>query len=153
MAASPAHWSLPHKGKSEADLCISKISGRNEMIRYMVANSDAIINACFPTNQEISGKLQHAMTCYRTSMKLLNKHCTLTEEEMEHYQDLADEFFETWVEVFGAEGVTNYIHLIESGHMLYFLQQFGCLYLYSQQGWEATNTPKYLSTLLTWVRT
>jgi hypothetical protein len=56
---------------------------------------------------------------------------------MEIFQDLADEFFEIWVEIFGPEGVTNYIHLIGSSHMLYFLQHFGCLYLYSQQGWEA----------------
>jgi hypothetical protein len=39
--------------------------------------------------------------------------------------------------VFGMEGVTNYIHLLGSGHMHYFLQKYGCLYLYRQQGWEA----------------
>jgi hypothetical protein len=33
--------------------------------------------------------------------------------------------------------MTNYIHLLGSGHMKYFLENFGCLYLYSQQGWEA----------------
>jgi hypothetical protein len=45
--------------------------------------------------------------------------------------------FLNWIEVFGVEGVTNYIHLLGSGHMQYFIRKFGCLYLYSQQGWEA----------------
>jgi hypothetical protein len=135
-AVSPAHWSLPHDGKSEADLCISKIPGRNEMIHHMVAKSDNIINACLPGNQEISGKLQHAVNCYRGAMRLLNKHCNLTEDKVENFQNLADEFFKIWVEMFGPEGVANYIHLIGSSHMLYFLQQIGCLYLCNQQGWE-----------------
>jgi hypothetical protein len=41
---------------------------------------------------------------------------------MEQFQDNADKFFNLWVEVFGRDGVTNYIHLLGSGHMLYFLE-------------------------------
>jgi hypothetical protein len=41
------------------------------------------------------------------------------------------------VEIFGVEGVRDYLHLIGSGHMLFFLQQLGSLELYSQQGREA----------------
>jgi hypothetical protein len=44
-------------------------------------------------------------------MKLLNKHCDLSEEEMEQFHDHADDFFELWVEIFGVDGITNYIHL------------------------------------------
>jgi hypothetical protein len=56
---------------------------------------------------------------------------------MEQFQDNADKFFNLWVEVFGRDGVTNYIHLLGSGHMLYFLEWYGCLYLYRQQGWDS----------------
>jgi len=75
MEVSPAYWSLPHDGKSEAFLCISTITGRNGMIRHMVVQGDNVINVCLPGNQEISGKLQHAVNCYQGAMKLLNKHC------------------------------------------------------------------------------
>jgi hypothetical protein len=61
----------------------------------------------------------------------------LSEEDIALFQEHADDFFEDWIEVFGVEGVTNYIHLLGSGHMEYFLEKYGCLYLYSQQGWEA----------------
>ena len=36
-------------------------------------------------------------------------------------------------------GVTNYLHLIGAGHLLYYLKQYGNLYRLSQQGWEALN--------------
>jgi hypothetical protein len=36
--------------------------------------------------------------------------------------------------------VTNYIHVLASGHISYFLKKYGCLYLYSQQGWESLNS-------------
>jgi hypothetical protein len=58
-------------------------------------------------------------------------------KEMENFQDLVDNFFDIWVELFGAKGVTNYIHLFGSSHLQYFFEHFGCLYLYNQQGWEA----------------
>ena len=51
---------------------------------------------------------------------------------MELFQDNIDDFFEHWVEIYGEEIVTNYIHMLDAGHILYFLKKHGCLYLYSQ---------------------
>jgi hypothetical protein len=51
-----------------------------------------------------------------------------------------DDFFEIWVELFSNDGMTNYLHLLGSGHILYFLCKYKCLYIYSQQGWEALNS-------------
>jgi len=73
-------------------------------------------------------------------MKILTMHRALSDEEINYFQDLVDDFFETWVELFGAEGMTNYLHLLWSGHVFYFLQKYNCLYIYSQQGWEALNS-------------
>jgi len=70
---------------------------------------------------------------------LLQQHRILTADEIEIFQDCMDDFFELWVELYGEEGITNYIHLLGSGHILYFLKKHGCLYLYSQQGWESLN--------------
>jgi hypothetical protein len=50
-----------------------------------------------------------------------------------------DDFFELWIELFADKGLSNYIHLLGSGHILYFLNKYDCLYMYSQQGWEALN--------------
>jgi hypothetical protein len=32
-----------------------------------------------------------------------------------------------------------HLHMLGSGHLLYFIKQYGCLYLFSQQGWESLN--------------
>ncbi len=135
--ASPAHWALPHEGENDAELTVTKISGRNEMIRRMIKCSNTIIEATLPDDHELSAKLVRAVHSYRFAMKLLTKHCDLSEEELEQFQDHADDFFELWVKIFGVEGITNHIHLLGSGHMSFFLKNYGCLYLYSQQGWEA----------------
>jgi hypothetical protein len=103
----------------------------------MISHSDTIIQHAFPTGHPLQEKLIGAISIYRASTKILNVHHHLSDDEIESYQDLADDLFEFQVEIFGIDGITNYIHLIGAGHMQYFLTNYGCLYLYSQQGWEA----------------
>ena len=73
-------------------------------------------------------------------MQLLMLHRILTDDEQQQFQDLIDDFFEIWVDLFSTEGIKNYIHLLGSGHILFFLQRYKCLYIYSQQGWEHMNS-------------
>ena len=62
-----------------------------------------------------------------------------TPEELKTYQSHADEFFQIWVELHSRQGVTNYIHMVGSGHMYEYMKRWGNLTKYSQQGWEALN--------------
>ena len=39
----------------------------------------------------------------------------------------------------GLEGMTNYIHLLGSGHISYYLKKYRNLYRYSNQSWERLN--------------
>jgi hypothetical protein len=39
----------------------------------------------------------------------------------------------------GKEGVTNYIHMLSSGHIQYYMKIHRNLYKYPQQGWESLN--------------
>ena len=66
-------------------------------------------------------------------------HRKVTAEEIDLFQDHIDDFFDIWVQLFGREGLSNYFHLLGAGHIAYFLEKYDCLYLYSQQGWEALN--------------
>ncbi len=100
---------------------------------------DQIIEVAFQNNNDIGNKVLTACTKYQTAMKLLTSHRELSVEEIEHFQFLIDDFYEIWIEVFGSEGLTNYIHMLGSGHIMYFLKEYKFLYLYSQQGWEALN--------------
>jgi hypothetical protein len=107
------------------------------MIRRIIKQTDKILDASLPAGHLLQQQLSEAIHSYCMAIKLLNSHYLLSDDEIEQFQDSAIAFFENWIAVFGNEGVTNYIHLLGSGHMKYFLKEFGCLYLYSQQGWEA----------------
>jgi hypothetical protein len=50
-------------------------------------------------------------------------------------------FFYLYVEKSGAgkEGITNYLHMLGSAHIIYYMQIHRNLYKYSQQGWESMN--------------
>jgi hypothetical protein len=46
-------------------------------------------------------------------------HRDLNAEEQELFQDQIDVFYENWIELFGEEGIMNYIHILGSGYIAY----------------------------------
>ena len=73
-------------------------------------------------------------------MILLRKRDDFSNAEIASYQNHADKFFQAWVRLWQIEGITNYIHMIGSGHIADYLYKWKNLYRYSQQGWEAMNS-------------
>ena len=57
-------------------------------------------------------------------------------DELHHY---AAKFMYLYVTLTDGEGVTNYIHLLGSGHITYYLAKYRNIAKFSQQGWEALN--------------
>ena len=62
-----------------------------------------------------------------------------TKQEIDTFQDKMDIFLQLWVELHQHEGLTNYIHMLGSGHVKRYMQEWGNLNKYSQQGWESLN--------------
>ena len=69
-------------------------------------------------------------------MKILNTKRDLTDDEIWSYQRHADEFFAEWVDLHGKNGVTNYCHMIDAGHIMEYLLYWKNLTKHAQQGWE-----------------
>jgi hypothetical protein len=137
---SPSHRRLKHSKDSDGQLKLESLQVRNQTVRKMLDSIDIIVeDAVGESDDEFKTKMIFAIASYKEAMKILTTHQSLTEEEMERFQDKIDDFYEAWIDLFGEEGITNYIHLLGSGHMLYFLKKYGCLYIYSQQGWEDLN--------------
>jgi hypothetical protein len=69
------------------------------------------------------------------------------EDDITNFQLKIDDFFNAYVELSGAgkEGVTNYLYMLGSGHIKYYMKMHGNLYKYSQQGWESLNENVKLS--------
>ena len=76
---------------------------------------------------------------YRPLMVMARNPFDFTDEQVEEFQDMADDFFSKWLHRFGEKHVTNYIHMFGAGHMQYYLRTYRNLYRYSNQGWEALN--------------
>jgi hypothetical protein len=109
--------------------------------RYCIMGEmDTIIEDAWPSqNTELQRDLIRAVSKYRAAMQILMRHSKHSDDDIEEFQTLIDDFFAQRVDIFGHEGITNYIHMLGSGHIMYFMKKYGCLHLYSQQGWEALN--------------
>ena len=92
------------------------------------------------TDQARASLWMMALNNYRTAIILLRKRDDFTNTEIVTYQHHADRFFQAWVGLWQKEGITNYIHMIGSGHIADYLYKWRNLYRYSQQGWEAMNS-------------
>jgi hypothetical protein len=137
----PSQWKIPFKTESDGSVQIEPIQERNTVVCGMLNYVEKITQGAIPDSEEaFKAKLILACSNYSEAMKILTTHHALTEEEILHFQDLVDDFFEAWIDLFGNDGMTNYLYLLGSGHVLYFLRKYNCLYIYSQQGWEALNS-------------
>jgi hypothetical protein len=129
---SPPHWRLKHSKNAEGQIQIDPLQVRNQTARKMVQKIDVIAeDAVSDGDHAFKAKVVSAVGSYREAMKLLMMHRSLVNEKKKQFQDLIEDFYLQWIELFGEEGITNYIHLLGSGHMLYFLEWYNCLYIYS----------------------
>jgi hypothetical protein len=78
---------------------------------------------------------------YCRAIRIVRKKSEYTEDEIEEFQDLIDDFFILYIDEAGGgtEGVTNYLHMLASGHIKYYMTTHKNLYKFSQQGWESLN--------------
>ena len=117
---------------------IGKIKLINGKVRKIFPKLELLIDLCIAKDLE---KEQWAMAMghFRESMKIILKKEDLTNQEIFTYQQHADMFFKYWLALYGEEGITNYVHLVGSGHIGEYLFHWKSLYVHSQQGWEAFN--------------
>eukprot|EP00978_Attheya_sp_CCMP212_P019801 scaffold55883_cov53-Attheya_sp.AAC.2 len=72
-------------------------------------------------------------------MEKIRQKTDFTDVDIRQYQEQFDLFSQEWMDMYGLKGITNYIHLLSSGHMSDYLHKWRNLYLHSQQGCESLN--------------
>ena len=98
---APSQWKLPTK-KAGEPIAIGDVTGSNTFIRVMMSGVSKIIEAVIPVNEnDLRGKLVSANMQYSAAMELLTLHRPLLDEEINQFQNFADDFFEGWIAVFG----------------------------------------------------
>ena len=133
--ADPSFWRCPYDKNEKA---LAPITMDNNCARKVVDNLTLLIDKTVMDN---NCKMLWLISVnnYKNAMKLLRKEEDFTDDEIAKYQKYANLFFVNWVKIHTNTGVSNYIHMMGSGHFAEYLFKWRNLYRYSQQGWEAMN--------------
>jgi len=67
---------------------------------------------------------------YREVMSITCKWENFTDDEIEDFQDLIDEWYYQYINLLGLEGITNYIHLLGAGHLHFYFKKLRSLYCF-----------------------
>ena len=130
----PRQWVLPYdkESKSIAIICMD-----NVRIRKVVASFDNLLHVCLTNKNDIQ-RWKTCLSHYRQGYEILLRKENLDNSTIFEFQKQMDLFFADWVELHGENGVTNYAHMLGSGHIMEFLLHYKNLSAHSQQGWEGT---------------
>ena len=134
---SPSQWRFPLQ-QDESPKREGELKSNNNASRKLLTNSVKLIEISITDND----RKQLCMSCTNNmlpSLTLLRKKTDFTDDDIKKIQELFDEFFQRWVQLWGEKSITNYTHIYQSGHISELLFHWRNLYKHSQQGWEALN--------------
>jgi hypothetical protein len=132
---APSQWRFPLSDEGN----MGTLSMDNNRTRKLMDSIELIIEDSYPDSDGNKLRLLRCFPHYRAAIVILRKDTDYTEEEIKKFQEHIDEWFEDWISVYGREGCTNYTHMLSASHVMRYMQEWKCLYRYSQQGWEALN--------------
>ena len=134
-ADNPSHWECPRDdSKNEIGIiCLD-----NNRTRAVVNNIEDLVDVCI-IHPEKKDQWKHCLRNYRCAIEILRKKEEFSDGNIAAFQCKVDLFFQDWVKLLGIAGMTNYVHMLCSGHISDYLFRWRNLYAHSQQGWEAFN--------------
>ncbi len=88
-------------------------------------NIDNLIDHIFQHPDDAPKRLiwHSMMQKYNNAIRILRKKSEYSDDDIAHFQELIDDFFLSYIEDSGAgkEGVTNYLHMLASSHIKYYI--------------------------------
>jgi hypothetical protein len=133
---NPAHWQLPLEGDNVSDKKIGTICLCNNRTRKVVEDLWGLVQLCEPNSSRRTLWKESVIDNYVPAFKILRWKCNLSDEDIAAFQRHVDVWFQLWTKLHpGDLGITNYIHLLASGHIAEYLKYWRSLYPHSQQGW------------------
>ena len=133
---NPSQWKCPYDEKTST---LGPLSMENTKVRKVMNNLELLIEVSVP-DQDRQEKWLQCVPNYRLAMELARQKSDLSVEDVANFQREIDDFFQDWVKLHGLAGMTNYIHMLGSGHIAEYMSKWKNLYQHSQQGWEAFNS-------------
>ena len=129
----PTQWKLPYETPSNK---VGEITMDNVRIRKLLPKFEILIDCCLVDEQK-KALFKSSIQYFREAMKKVNVRNDLLDAEIFAFQrGDVDYFYRDWVALYGSEGITNYAHMLGSGHCMEYLLKWCNLWLHSQQGLE-----------------
>jgi hypothetical protein len=135
-----ANWRVATTQNKDSRQTIKDQTLPNTHCRKFLQHFALLSELCIPDDDARREAWNDCVERWLEVMETARKRETFTEAEIGEFQYLADEWFERWLGLHGRDGLTNYIHMVASGHLSFYMREWGNLYKYSQQGWEAFNS-------------
>jgi hypothetical protein len=136
----PANWRLATGKDKDNRQCIKDQTLPNTHVRKFMTAFDIIGQFCITS--DLVRQAQWIDTVQRWNLVITSarRREDFDEGAIEDFQTLADDWFEKWIKLVGRDGLSNYFHIVGSGHLSFYLREWKNLYKYSQQGWESYNS-------------
>ena len=127
-----AKWDFPLNRKTKQ---VDKVVLGNMQVRSMLQHFPKLVELSVADPIE-KDKWTRGVAHYSEAMKRLRSREDMTDAEIFDFQKEVDLFLKEWIDLHQAEGVTNYAHMLGSGHIMEYLFHWRNLAIHSQQGWE-----------------
>jgi hypothetical protein len=133
---NPAHVSIPYEPKEKV---LGQLTLENTKMRTVMGELNMLIDYCIVDVSD-AAKWKLATEYMTSALEKMRQKDDFSREQIISFQGDVDEFAQVWMQLYGHSGMTNYIHMMMSGHLSYYMFKWKNLYRYSQQGWEALNS-------------
>lgn len=131
-------WSYPMGERGEL---VGDVKMSFSFAKRFFSKIHLLYQVCLPPSIGILGTtFKRAVQRFNEIMDMLQMHDDIDENVINDLENKIGLFADDWIASAGLDGMTNYVHYLISGHILYFLRLHKNLYRYSQQGWEAMNS-------------
>jgi hypothetical protein len=137
-----ANWRIATTKDKDNHKCIKDQTSPNTHVRKFINNFPTLTTFCLVGDTSAACHNDWGLTIHRwrAMMEAACKREHYSLQDIKEFQDLAEDWLARWIKLVGRDGCSNYTHLIASGHIAFYLREWGSLYKYSQQGWEAYNS-------------
>ena len=137
--AEVGQWRVPLSKTDAKQLGDIKLSGASS-VKFMAGLSRLVETCTADYSTEYTAKWISACNLFQKVIEALESKQEFCQQTIDNFQLAADEFCDEYCALTGRDGMTNYFHILRSGHFSYFLKKYKNLYLLSQQGWENVNS-------------
>jgi hypothetical protein len=131
------HQEKEKNGDDTGRIKIGDLRLKGPQVQKFMAYIDLFIQLCFAEDHQ--EPTLSAMQHYLTAEEILSQYHDYSENDIHQFQDEADLFMIEWVYLYGSSGVTNYVHMVTSGHMRWSIEEYENLHRLSQQGFKSMN--------------